>query len=472
MKSSGMRRGVAVVAVSAVAVLGLPLAAEGNSIRSQLDSAFPAGKAVTLYGPHPGTNTVSIKNDGYNTTVGLEASGTSDIDTMFFELSTNGGATWTSIGGVMASPNDDGAWTLEWDPLASGVGVGQTVQVRANGHSTKDGLSHVGTGIPVTVSSTQDVVSLAPGTNVGVWKASGGAQKVIVSGRGSYNGIGTVGIAEPVTGTRINVVNVTVAASGWKLVYDIAPVMTSPNFAYGALDQLVFSATMSNANPTASDTEAYTIYNQVVADLKISANPTDNNPATEVPVTIQARDQFGSPIVGVNVSSTRDGITFTPEGQTNVDGIVDANIATPAVEPPLQSVNDGVVKYIGNAGVGDQAVFNPADGDFREGFSLKQEPISVSFNGHSLKKKRKKLDILEVAASAEVPLEGAHVTLWAKKRHGKWVRVGPKNVVLNAGAVATFSVKDRNGRKKTKYKAKVEQTNATLAAESRVLRLR
>lgn len=436
-----------------------------------MDNANSA-KTVRVYAPHPGTNTISTKNDGYNTTVGLEAAGTSDIDTMRFEFSTDGGSAWTSIGGVLASPNDDGAWTQEWDPMASGLVVGQSILVRANGHSTQDGLSHTHSGVPLTVSNTADVMSLAPGTAMGVWKASGGAQKVIVSGRGSYDGPGTLGIAEPVSGTRINVVPVTVAASGWKLVYDIAPTMTSPNFAYNAPDQLVFSATTSNANPTAGDTEAYTIYNQVLTDLKISANPTDHNPATEVPVTIQALDQFGSPIVGVNVSSTRDGITFTPEGQTNVDGIVDANIATPSVERPTQSVNDGVVKYIGNAGAGDQAVFNPDQGDIREGFSLRQEPISVSFKGHSLNKKHKKRDILEVAATAEVPLEGAHVTLWAKKRHGKWVRVGPKNLVLNDGDVTTFSVKDRNGRKKTKYKAKVEQTNATLAGESRVLRLR
>jgi hypothetical protein len=461
-------RGLAVVVVSAVAVLGLPLAAAGNSIDSQMNNAH-ANKTVRVFAPHPGTNTASIKNDGYNTTVGLQAGGTSDIDTMRFELSTDGGTQWTSIGGVLASRNDDGSWSLEWNPLASGLVVGQSFLVRANGHSTQDDQSHTHSGIALTLSDTQDVVSLAPGTNVGVWKASGGAQKVIVSGRASYDGAGTLGIAEPVTGTRINVSAITAAASGWKLVYDIAPVMASPNFAYNAPDQLVFSATPANSNPTASDTEAYTIYNQVLTDLKISANPTDNNPATEVPVTIQAVDQFGSPIAGVNVSSTRDGIQFTAEGQTNVDGIVDANIATSSVEHPTQSVNDGVVEYVGNAGVGDQAVLNPADGDIHEGFSLKQEPISVSLKGHN--SRNKKHDILEVAATAEVPLEGARVTLWTK-RDGDWVRVGPKRKVLSDGDVVTFKIKDRNGRKKTKYQARVAQTNATLAGKSQVLRRR
>jgi hypothetical protein len=433
-----------------------------------MDHQF-GSKTVTLIGPHQNSDTISIKNDGYNTTVGLQAAGTSDIDTMFFEFSTDSGATWTNVGGVLTSPNDDGAWHQEWNPLASGLVVGQSILVRANGHSTQDGLSHLGTGIPVTVSNTLDVMSLAPGTTMGVWKASGGAQNVIVSGRASYNGTGVIGTMNP-TGGGFNLKpGIPIAGTAWKTVYDIAPSMANANFGYNAPDQLSLFTLTDNVNPEATDTETYTIYNQVLTDLKISANPMDNNPGTEVPVTIRAVDQFGSPIAGVNVSSTVDDISFTSEGQTNADGIVDANVATPVVDPPTQSVNDGVVEYIGNAGVSDQVAFNPAEGDIHEGFSLSQEPISVSLTGHNSSDKKR--DILDVAATAEVPLEGAYVTLWAK-RHGHWVRVGPRYAVLNAGDHATFSVKDRNGRKNTKYQAKVEQTNDSLAGNSPVLRRR
>jgi len=467
MTSIGIRRGTAVLAVSALTVLGVPLAAAGNSIRSQMDNAHGT-QAVRVFAPHPGTNTMSIKNDGYNTTVGLLAAGTSDIDTLRFQFSTDAGATWKNIGGVLPSRNDDGAWSLEWNPLASGVTVGQSVLVRANGHSTQDGQSYTNSGISLTLSNTQDVMSLAPGTMLGVWKAIGGAQNVILSGRASYTGSGTLGVAEPVTGTRIEVVSgIPVAPAGWRLIYDIEPAMTSANFSHNSTNQLAFSATTANSNPTAGDAEAYTLYNQVLTDLKISVNP--NDPAPTVPVTIQVLDQLRKPVPGVNVSSTVDGVSFTAEGTTNANGIVDANIATPAVDNPTQSVTDGVVKYIGNAAVANQTAFNPAQGDIREGFSLRQEPISVSIGGHNSGNKKK--DIVEVSATAEVPLEGARVTLWTKRR-GHWVRIGPKGTVLNAGDDATFSVKDRNGRKKTKYQVRVEPTSDSLANKSRILRLR
>jgi len=52
MKSSGIRRGLAVVAVSAVAVVGLmPLAAQANPIEDQMDNQFGSG-VVTMFGPH------------------------------------------------------------------------------------------------------------------------------------------------------------------------------------------------------------------------------------------------------------------------------------------------------------------------------------------------------------------------------------------------------------------------------------
>ena len=376
MKSSGIKRGLAVMAVSAVVALGVPLAAEGNSIESQMDNAFPAGKKVTLYGPHPGTNQISVKNDGYNTTVGLEAGGTSDIDTMRFQYSTDAGATWINIGGVLTSPNDDGAYAREWNPAAdSGLSIPTLgLQVRANGHSNLDGLDHPGTGIPVDLTSTQDVTSIAPLGDVGVWKANGGAQNIIVNGRASYNGTGTLGVGEPVTGTRINVINVNIASNEWKTIYNIQPVMTSPNFAYNAPDQLVLSATPSNANPTAGDTEAITVYNQVLTTINVSASPENPaNPATQVPVTVTLLDQFNKPIAGANVSSDKllAPNIFNQIGTTNEDGVVDTSGA-PGLQLPTQAKNDGTVQYVGNVAAGDQNAYDPALGDLLSAKTLGQ----------------------------------------------------------------------------------------------------
>lgn len=355
MSSSGIRRGLAVLAVGAMAVLALPGTAFANPIDSQMDNAW-TNKHVTLYGPHPGTNQISIKNDGQNSTVRLEAGGTSDIDTMRFQYSTDAGVTWVNIGGVMTTPNDDGAWSMEWNPLTdSGIPLGTVgLQVRANGHSNLDGLSHPGTGIPVTFTNTQDTINVTDGNQLGVWHSAASTDLVIVKGTASYNGTGTLGIGEPVTGTRVNVQSgITIASNAWKTVYNLKPDYASAPFGYNAPDQVVLSATTSNANPTSGDTESFTLYNQVIDHINVS-HPTPPDNTTTVPVTLTVVDQNGNPIAGVNVSDQVDDFPGPFAAQTtDVNGQVTFN----------QKVNDGGVQYIANAGSGDQFLFNPGLGD-------------------------------------------------------------------------------------------------------------
>ena len=111
---------------------------------------------------------------------------------MRFQFSTTGPAgPWTNIGGVLTSPNDDGAYSREWNPVAdSGLTLptGPGFLVRANGHSNIDGLDHPGTSFPVTVSSTFDTVSIDAASQVGVWKANDGQHKIVVSGKQSNAG--------------------------------------------------------------------------------------------------------------------------------------------------------------------------------------------------------------------------------------------------------------------------------------------
>ena len=57
-------------------------------------------KTVTIFDPNPGSSQATVKNDGYNTTITLEAAATSDIDTVRFQFSTDAGATYTNIGGA------------------------------------------------------------------------------------------------------------------------------------------------------------------------------------------------------------------------------------------------------------------------------------------------------------------------------------------------------------------------------------
>ncbi|WP_344772164.1 Ig-like domain-containing protein [Nocardioides panacisoli] len=310
-------------------------------------------KHVTLYGPHPGANQISIKNDGSNTTVRLEAGGTSDINTLRFQYSDDGGVTWVNIGGVLTSRNDDGAFSMEWNPQAdSGIALGTVLQVRANGHSTLDGLDHPGSGVPVTFTNTQDTINVKDGSQLGVWHSNAGTDLVIVSGTASYNGTGTIGIGEPVTGTRVDVVNFPIASNAWKLAYDIKPSYSVFPFGYNAPDQIVMSATTSSANPTSSDTESYTLYDQVITSITAThGTPPDN--ATAIPVTLTVKDQNGNPIAGVNVSALQGGLPFGFFGPTDANGQVTTT----------QSVNTGAVEYVANAATGNQILFDSGLGD-------------------------------------------------------------------------------------------------------------
>ena len=380
MKSSGIRRGLALAAVSAVAAVGLlPLAANANPMEDQQDFNF-TNKTVTIFDPNPGSSQATVKNDGYNTTITLEAAATSDIDTVRFQVSTDAGATWVNINGVLTSPNDDGAWTIEWNPTAdSGISLPAAgVLVRAVGHSTLDGLNHPGTSATLAVTSTQDTPSLAPGTQLGVWKANSGDHNVILSGKSSYNGLANLGPVDQSNGfltfaSDPSGVGITVAPGGWKKVLDISGYMARPDEGYNAPDQVAFGI-VNNAGPFATDTEAYTIYNQVITTVNVSASPENPaNPATQVPVTVTLLDQFNKPIAGANVSSDKllAPNIFNQIGTTNEDGVVDTSGA-PGLQLPTQAKNDGTVQYVGNVAAGDQNAYDPALGDLLSAKTLGQ----------------------------------------------------------------------------------------------------
>ncbi len=125
MTSSGMKRGLAVAAISALAVTGLPLTAANAAPLVENESA----NGVTLYSQETGaTDVASIRNDGENTTVHLVAGGGSNIVKVHFEYSTDAGTTWKDIATVSRA---NGAFSTEWAPTAAIYNT--AVQVRATG---------------------------------------------------------------------------------------------------------------------------------------------------------------------------------------------------------------------------------------------------------------------------------------------------------------------------------------------------
>lgn len=347
MNSSGMRRGLAVFAVSAMAAVGLPLAAGANTIESEMD-AVHTDRTVTLFTPDGAI--ASTKNDGTNATISLTAGATSDIDSLRFQFSTDGGTTWTNIGAPLASPNDDGAYSVEWTPGFALPAAG--VLVQAVGHSSIDNNFYDDGSAALAVNNTDETSALTPGSQLGVYKSQIVAEdNIIVSGTASAgnttvslvdangNDIASTGALAPSAGKFLGVLNI-----------------DGSGYTYNAPDEVELRAV--NASGT-DDGEAYTLYTQVpttITAVASPANPADPNQLVDVTVTVL--DQNGKPIAGAEVASDSFGFDniFVHRGFTDAEGKV--------VLPATQSRNMGEIAYIVNETAAINT-YDPGIGDKR-----------------------------------------------------------------------------------------------------------
>ena len=125
MNSSGIKRGLAATAVSALAVTGLPFLATSASA-TPLDAQAGGADQVVLYSLFNSGNDVTVKPSGTDATTSLVAAAGVDIVSVTFQYSLGGGV-WNDIATV-ATRNAQGAFATEWDPTSL---AGATVSVRA-----------------------------------------------------------------------------------------------------------------------------------------------------------------------------------------------------------------------------------------------------------------------------------------------------------------------------------------------------
>lgn len=361
MNSSGMRRGLAVFAVSALAAVGLPLAANANTIESEMDATYGT-QTVTLFTPDGAL--ASTKNDGTNTSISLTAGATSDIDSLRFQFRADPADPWTNIGGPLAAPNDDGAYSTEWTP---GFALPDAnVEVRAIGHSSIDNNFYDDTSAVLTVNNTDETSALTPGSQLGVYKSQIVAEdNIIVSGTASAgnttvslvdaNGadIASTGALAPTAGKFLGVLNI-----------------DGSGYTYNAPDEVELRAV--NASGT-DDGEAYTLYNQVpttITAVASPANPADPNQLVDVTVTVL--DQNGKPIAGAEIAADSFGFdnVFLHRGFTDAEGKL--------LLPATQARNMGEIAYIVNETAAINT-YDPGLGDKRfdlqigQGFSADLE---------------------------------------------------------------------------------------------------
>ena len=567
MRSSGIKRSMAAIAISAVAVAGIPALAMANTIDSQVTGAL-GPTIVQLYNINGGGIDLTAKNDGTDSTVRLEAGGGINVAQVTFQVSRNGGA-FADIATV--GRNDDGAFSVEWTPADSGAFAGDTIRLRAFN--------------PVNPPATFDVSGPMILRN-----ASAAATQAINITAGEQKGYFrdpdaltnyTLGVTGTTTVTSTNVLNAPGVAwmdgfgAEQNFTFDTSNSgtgtwegvlrFTTPNYVFDdpalppvEADQMVVRARTDTVagNDDTDDFEGFTLYRQTLTSLTATLAPaTEPDPGT---VTVTVLDQNGAPIAGIDVY--RENGTFVDES----DGR--GQVTTPQ--------NDNVRYYYANAdaadafspGAGDKrsndvnnlaAVVDittaPSDGDVPIGTTVTEtikvtdtngDPISnrpvrikrtgPSDNGETVFKTTNDngeltytfncnvegVAMLEVGISGPVaPLadpftfaigydtvncqnpppppgpvainaklrghssqgrdvltvnapgiaEGATVRL-QKRANGRWVTI--KTKTLDGAGDRKMGVKDRNGKKVTKYRAKVSPTSRTFADTTPFKRLK
>lgn len=319
MISSGMKRGLAATAVSALAVAGLPFLANSASATPLVEQYAP--NALELYTGGNGTTAVGVRNDGDNTNVHLVSSGGSNVAQVRYSYSF--GATTEVIGTVS---RDNGVFSTVWTPAVNLYG--QTVTI------TAQGLNNAGGEIPGasdTFSATVDAnaatvdISTAPGAAVGVFQAAYAGHEGdfgVVSGTTSKV-TGDVelqdqndSIDDPIVadtyGTPANGARTFTGVVDFSTADDDDADELNEAYPFDTTDPKVDQAVVQAQVDSTDDNQAVTLYKQTISSVTAAAtnaNPPAGNPGTDVVVTVL--DQNNKPIAGAEVVQAGGATKYT-----------------------------------------------------------------------------------------------------------------------------------------------------------------
>ena len=312
MNHSGIKKGLAGTAVSALAIAGLPLLA--SPAGAVTHSSTLDANDVDLV--QPDTTTVSAKPDGQNATQRLTAIGGSNVTGVRFEYKIGDGP-WSPIG-TATTRNDDGAFFFEWNPTAIAGSSNVTLRATGIGPATEPTDKVAG----VTVNNSADTVNVTDGTALDVFQApytndAAGGQYAVVEGTSSATGATpTLDFYDPSAddwaGADDATTSTTPQASAtgtWRGTLDI----TGYDYAAGTNEVLVKAS-----NGTTDDAESFVINRQTIGT--VTAEPTNANVPGNQPaeITVTVLDEDGNPIRGAEVR--REGGAYV--GQTDADGQV------------------------------------------------------------------------------------------------------------------------------------------------------
>ncbi|WP_341924592.1 hypothetical protein [Nocardioides psychrotolerans] len=363
MNSSGIKRGLATTAITALAVTGIPfIATSANAVplAEQIGAA-----QVDLVTTDSGL--ASLKSDGVESTVHLVAAGGSDVSQVQFRYSTDGGVTFTNIGSPVSRTS--GAFSTEWAPAPAVFNLPIIVQAQA--------LSGVGTPIDtdnnaVTVSGSADAIDIAyaPGSNVGYFNQpyageTASARLAAVSGTTSdLTADPDLEFYEYSTGTVTNEDVAGPVAQGATTRTYSAPVDLSGYAIDGAAPLLDEALLVAVAD--ADDAEPVVLRSQTITTVT-ATSPATVQQGGEADITVTVLDQFGQPVVGAQVvAEDADGDGDFLAGEANA---VYTNSQGKAVFENANSSNAPGTTYDFYVNTTDTNGFQPAD-DFRRSVTV------------------------------------------------------------------------------------------------------
>lgn len=334
MISSGIKRGLAVSAISALAVTGVPAIANAATLATQNVSPN-----VTLWSVDT-AGAMSVKNDGTNTTVSLVATAPAGVEFVTFWYNTGAASdqvdpvTDVKIG--TASRTANGEFQLEFTPP-----VGESDLTIAAYPSDAAGASTVGqialgdAESDVDVSGSADAVEIAKKTTLGYFTQPNGGDYVTSNNVAGINGTTSQsGGNLAVTGLGVAAGSPAIAAgtnpagqnfhswSGFFYV-DATALANVPDAA--APDQVLPVVTTTG---NSSDAEGFTLYSQQIRGISATSTPGLPDSGTG-DVTVKVTDQNGEPVAGAKVErEDANGGTASNGGFTDGRGEVTFTGAT------------------------------------------------------------------------------------------------------------------------------------------------
>jgi hypothetical protein len=361
MKSSGIKRTMAVFAISAMAVTGIPaLAGTAFAIPAdeQVEIAQGGPSEVVLFNDYD----ISTLPDGTDSTVRLEAGGGDNVAQVRFQYSINGG-NWANI--ATATRNDDGNFSTEWAVPA--FLLTETIELRVQDFTGGVQGDNDGTGFFLYVGDDEESVNLTAGTAKGYFEDCAGDEIVGLTGTTSetdpngdintyyhvgdttYDGSSNTTIeggatATAATGTFNSVLNIT--------GYPFTPVDPTPP---QDPDHLTVGAEVWDSvnNAWTQDLETYTLREQTIGSVTAVDNGTSTAP-DDADITVTVLDQDGQPIAGAVVRDSLDVFVGTTDGR----GEVDTTLAQNSTVEYYYADNP-------DTALGCDSDFSPAQGDKR-----------------------------------------------------------------------------------------------------------